>query len=490
MRASFRCGSGNGVAVVERVAALGAELRRVGRVFRLPAALVAFESLHGGRARSAALGAEFALVHRAARARPALVRGLGLAAVAAELAGVAGLTAGARPAIGRRRCRRGGGLRRGLRRGNGLLRRLLGCLLLTHGVEILGVDAAHLTGHAHAHERHGRARGRVGRGGLHRLALRAREHRGGARRVHVGGLALHLLDHLLVFLVRLHGRDAEGHDLKTAAVAPLRRELLVERLGDLARVTGQRRVADAHVADARERRLQRREQFALELTVDRVAGVGLGDVGADVGVKQQRVRDAVAVLAEAADGDVDVDAGALIDHAERHRARRAVLVAGQLLGVEVIDALILRCFAAEGEALADVLEHLTDARAEVSGEDRRLGGRVVGVLARLGADLDDLALLDDEHTLTVGDRDARAGGDDVLIAVRVARTAGGFLLSLDRQHVGRQRLAGEKFLPLVGHDTAGSSGDRFDKSHKHAPLRRCFSSDLTAFDDFSAMLIV
>ena len=301
---------------------------------------------------------------------------------------------------------------------------------------------------------------------------------------------MHLLDHLLVFLVRLHGRDAEGHDLKAAAVTPLRRELLVERLGDLARVAGQRRVADAHIADARERRLQRREQLALELTVDRVAGVGLGDVAADVGVKQQRVRDAVAVLAEAADGDVDVDAGALVHHAERHRARRAVLVAGQLLGVEIVDALILRGLAAEGEALADVLEHLTDALTEVSGKDRRLGGRVVGVLARLGADLDDLALLDDEHALTVGDGDARAAGDDVLIAVRVARTAGGFLLSLDRQHVGRQRLAGEKFFPLVGHDTAGGSGDRFDKSHKHAPLRRCFSSYLTVSDDFSAMLIV
>ena len=450
------------VPVVKRVAALGTEFRRVGRIVRLPAALVAFVLRRAGRARSAALGAELALVHRAAAARPAVGRGgrLRLAAVAAEFSGVARLAAGARPGVRCGRCRRGGGLLRGLP--------------LTHGVEILRADAAHLPGHAHAHERHGRAGGRVGRGRLHRLALRAREHCRRARRVHIGGLALHLLDHLLVGLVRLHGRDAEGHDLKAAAVTPLRRELLVERRGDLSRVAGQRRVADAHIADARERRLQRREQLALELAVERVARVVLGHVAADVGVKQQRVCDVVAILAEAADADVDVDAGALVHHAKRHRARRAVLIAGQLLGVEVVDTLVLRGLAAEGEALADVLEHLTDARAEVPGEDRRLGGRVIGVLARLGADLHDLALLDDEHALTVGNRDARAAGDDVLIAVRIARTAGGFLLSLDRQHVGRQRLAGEKFFPLVGHDTAGGSGGSFDQSHKQAPLQWWF----------------
>ena len=178
----------------------------------------------------------------------------------------------------------------------------------------------------------------------------------------------------------------------------------------------------------------------------------------------------VAVLAEAADADVDVDAGALIHHAKRHGARRTVLVAGQLLGVEVVDALILRGLAAEGEALADVAEHLTDALTEVPGEDRRLGRCVIRVLARLGADLHDLALFDDEHALPVGDGDARAGGDDVLVAVRVARAAGGFFLSLHGQHVCRQGLTEEKFLPLVGQNAAGSARGSFDQSHIQTPF--------------------
>ena len=109
----------------------------------------------------------------------------------------------------------------------------------------------------------------------------------------------------------------------------------------------------------------------------------------------------IAVLAEAADAHVGVDRRALVDHAERNGRRRAVLVADELLGVEVVDALVLRRFAAEGETLADVAENVADAVAELAREDARLGGGIVEKFARLGADLHDLALLDDEHALAV-----------------------------------------------------------------------------------------
>ena len=60
------------------------------------------------------------------------------------------------------------------------------------------------------------------------------------------------------------------------------------------------------------------------------------------GVEENRVADAVAVFAEAANGDVDVDARALVDDAERNRRRRTVFVADELFGIEVVDALVLR----------------------------------------------------------------------------------------------------------------------------------------------------
>ena len=52
--------------------AFGAELRRMRRVSRLPAAFVALILRDTGRLGFAAFGAELTLIHRAAAARPAI----------------------------------------------------------------------------------------------------------------------------------------------------------------------------------------------------------------------------------------------------------------------------------------------------------------------------------------------------------------------------------------------------------------------------------
>ncbi len=62
--------------------------------------------------------------------------------------------------------------------------------------------------------------------------------------------------------------NAEGDDLDAAQIAPLAGQLLVERVGQLQRVAGQRGVADAHFADLRERGLKRGQQLSLQLAVD------------------------------------------------------------------------------------------------------------------------------------------------------------------------------------------------------------------------------
>lgn len=83
------------------------------------------------------------------------------------------------------------------------------------------------------------------------------------------------------------------------------------------------------------------EQLGLKLAVDLVARVAIGHVAAYVGVEQQRVGDAVRILAVAAHGDVDVQANVVIDHAEGHGRGGAVLVADDLLGVDEVDTLVL-----------------------------------------------------------------------------------------------------------------------------------------------------
>ena len=287
-------------------------------------------------------------------------------------------------------------------------------LLRTHLIEVLRVHAAGLTCHVHTHEGHRGACALIACSCLHRGGLRADQVGCGPCRVHKRGVALHLLEHLFVFLAGFHTGNAERHDLKTAQVAPLGGQDLVERIGKLHRVAGERGVADAHVGNFRERGLKGGQKLSFQLAVETVAGEFLRDVAADVRVEENRVADAVAVFAEAAKGNVDVDARALVDDAEGNGAWRTVFVADEFLGVEVVDALVLRGLTAEGEALADVLEGVEDTLAKRAGEDGGLGRGIIDEFARLGAELRDLALIDDDHALTIGHGDDRAVGDDVL----------------------------------------------------------------------------
>ena len=170
-------------------------------------------------------------------------------------------------------------------------------------------------------------------------------------------------------------------------------------------MTGDGTVADAHLRDLGKGGLQGGEQLGLKLAVDLIARVAIGHVAAHVGVEQQRVGDAVRILAVAAYGDVDVQTNVVVDHAEGHRRGGAVLVADDLLGVDEVDALVFARVAAKGKAAADIGEGFLDGIAQVAAEDARLAAGVEDELARLQRNLDDLAVLHHEHALAVVDGD-------------------------------------------------------------------------------------
>ena len=231
-------------------------------------------------------------------------------------------------------------------------------------------------------------------------------------------------------------------------------------------MAGQSRVADAHLADAGKGGLQCGHHLGAHLAFQRVTGVLVFHISADIGVKQDGVDDAVAVLAEAADADVDVDAGTLVHDAERHGAGGAVLVAHQLLGVDVVDALVGGGLTAEAEPLADLSKDFVDVLGQTLAQQRGLGTGVISVLAGLGAEVHHLALLHDEGALALGHRHDGAVGDDVFGAVAVGRAPGDFLLSLDSQHLRRESTAVKVFFPLVAHHAGCCAQCRFDKTHK------------------------
>ena len=163
----------------------------------------------------------------------------------------------------------------------------------------------------------------------------------------------------------LHTGNAERNNLKAAQVAPFSREHFVECVSQFHRVARKRRVADAHVGNLRKCRLKRGQKFGFQLSIQTVAGIALPNIAADVRVKQNRVANAVAVFAEAANGDVDVNAGPLVNNTKRNRRRSSVLVADKLFGIEIVNSLILWRLAAKGEAFSNVLERIENTGSQV-----------------------------------------------------------------------------------------------------------------------------
>ena len=230
-------------------------------------------------------------------------------------------------------------------------------------------------------------------------------------------------------------------------------------------MAGQRGITDAHVADFGEGRLQRREQLAFQLAVDGVAGILPVDVAAHIGVEQHGIGNFVAVLAVAADGDIHIEADVVVDDAERHGVERTVLVADNLLGVKVIDALVVRGLTAAEEALAELREESIEAFAERAAQKTRLRRSVIYKLARSCTELRNLALIHNHHALSVGNRDHRAGRDDVFAAVLIGGAFVHALFPFCNQHIRGQSLAVKIILPCIPKGTVHGSESRFQKSH-------------------------
>ena len=218
---------------------------------------------------------------------------------------------------------------------------------------------------------------------------------------------MELFDHLLVLFGRVDVRYPERDNLEPAQFAPFFVEYIIERVGNLHRVSRQRTVSYPHARQLSERRLQRRLQLRLQLRVNLRAVKSVGDIAANVCVEQNRIDDLVRISAEASDRDVDVEPDVGVDDAERNRRRRTVFVAGNLFDVEIVNALVFTGRAAVSETPSDLLKDERNffGQPRAVGEDRRFAPLIVSVLPGLGGKLGDFALVDDDGALPVVDDD-------------------------------------------------------------------------------------
>ncbi len=282
----------------------------------------------------------------------------------------------------------------------------------------------------------------------------------------VGGGRLKLLDPLHVLLHGGQAGNADADDLQTPLFPPFLAEDVVEGVRQLQGVHLQGTVADAHFGNFAEGHAQSGKQLASQLAVQLLPGVVGGNVAADVLIEEHGIADPIGKYAEAPQAYVHIQADAAVHHPEGHGTGGAVLVAGKLLGIEVVDPLILGRLPAEGHPAAEFHEGLFDPLAEVAAEDGGLGGGVVSIFARLGGELHDFSLIDDHHALAVGYQNHGAAGDHIVASLAVDRAAAAGLLPLPCQNVRGNGLTAEKFLPLICQHAAGGIQTRANKTHK------------------------
>ena len=232
----------------------------------------------------------------------------------------------------------------------------------------------------------------------------------------------------------------------------------------------QLRIADAHGRHFPEGRLQRRHQLGFQHTVQTVPLELIGDIAAHILIEEDRIADPVGILAEAADGDLGTEADILIHDPERHRGSRAVFVAEELFGIDVIDTLVLARISAEGKAAAHSGKAVLHGLAQCAGENAGLCRSVINKFTGLGANLRDLALIHDQHALAIRHRNNGAGGNNIVAALGIGGTGGDPLLAPYRQHRLRKCVTIKILLPLVSQDTAGCAQCSFDKTHSDLSL--------------------
>ena len=275
-------------------------------------------------------------------------------------------------------------------------------------------------------------------------------------------VALQLLDHAFIFFTRLDAGHTDRNDFNAAQVFPLIRKLFVQDCCQIIRMSRHLRITNALCRDFREGRLQCCQKLGFELGIDAFSVIRVLYIRADVGVEANRIDDMVAVLAKALNGDIHIQTDVFVHNAERDCTCCAIFIPHQLFCVEIIHALVLWRFSAEGETFPDVAETFFQAFAELAGKDARLGGIVKDEFTRLRADLYNLALLHDHHKLSVRDRDDRTAADDIVGTLGVGGASADSLFALNRDDVFRHGFTIKILLPLVGQVPADCSQSCFD----------------------------
>ena len=193
--------------------------------------------------------------------------------------------------------------------------------------------------------------------------------------------------------------------------------------------------ADFLLGNACKCRLKSGDKFCFQLALDLFSVVLLFKVSAYIGIEKKRVCNTVGINTAAAHGHVNIQSDVMVYYTERNRIRCSELVVYQLFGVEIVNSLILAGVTAVSKTFTDGVEGVHNCIPKITGKDAGLSRSIVGIFAWFCADIYNLALLYDHHTLSVCNSNSRSAGDDVVVPFGIRGTLGGTFLAFHCQNV-------------------------------------------------------
>jgi hypothetical protein len=126
-----------------------------------------------------------------------------------------------------------------------------------------------------------------------------------------------------------------------------------------------------------------------------------------------------------------------------------------LLDIEEVDSLILRCITTKGKTFSDIGKSILNALAKIAVEQAGFCRRIIYELTGIRTELYDSALIHNDHTLSFVNCYDGAVGDYVLHTLGIAVTSIGYpLLSFYYQYIVGKRITVEILSPLVSHHAA------------------------------------
>ena len=130
----------------------------------------------------------------------------------------------------------------------------------------------------------------------------------------------------------------------------------------------------------------------------------------------------IGVLTKAAYGNIYIESHIRIYHAEWNRASRAIFIAHNFLDIKIVHPLVLASVTTKGKTFTNTFKHGFDIIFQITTENRRLCRRIIGIFARLGTKVNHLALLNDNHALTIINGNDGTRRDNIILRTRI-RTA-------------------------------------------------------------------